>query len=329
MKKYLVPIMVFASVALLTASCSPADVQNLSPVESANLRLLLSDDDSEVTAIDEFASVNVTVTKVGFHRSGASGNWTEPGDFEPWTGDLLDLIGTNATVIWNGYTEAGNYTKAFIYVSNVTGTLTPEVGGGRADIRVPSDKLHISIPFTVTEDGAIVDLVFDITVIKAGKSGQYLVMPQVDESGPDQGFVIHGAGEDEAEIEFKGTIDSLDPLVIGGYAVVVDEDTGIEGDLTAGLTAKVEGVLRGDGSVLAFKIEVEEVEAEIEFEGTIESLGPLLIGGYAVIVDENTGTEGELVTGLTAKVEGVLQGDGSVLAFKIEVEEVEGEGGDE
>lgn len=329
MKKYSIPIIAFACVALLTASCPPADTVNLLPVDSTNLRLLLSDDDGELTAIDEFASVNVTVSGVGFHRSGESGNWTEPGDFEPWTGDLLDLPGTNATVIWNGYIEAGNYTKAFIDVSNVTGTLTLEAGGGQADIRVPSDKLHISIPFTVTEDGGIVDFVFDITVIKAGKSGQYLIMPQVAESGPHQEFVIHGGGEDESEIEFKGTIEGLDPLVIGGYTVIVDENTDTEGELMTGLTAKVEGVLQEDGSILASKIEVEEIEAEMEFEGTITSLEPLVIGGYTVIVDENTETEGAPVVGLTAKVEGLLQGDGSILASHIEVEEVEGEGADE
>ena len=114
MKKYGVIIASLLLVALLMAGCAGL------PGGTGYLRFLLSDDDSEVAAIDDFESVIITVSKIGFQQGGESGNWTEPEDYEPWTGDLLGLIGTNATVIWNGYIEAGNYIKAFIYVSNVT-----------------------------------------------------------------------------------------------------------------------------------------------------------------------------------------------------------------
>jgi len=326
-KTFLVSILIGAM--LMTAGVVLIGGCSDSPGEIANFRFLLSDDDSEVTAIGNFTSVIITVSKIGFQQGGESGNWTEPENYEPWTGDLLDLIGTNATALWEGYIQPGNYTKAFIYVSNVTGNLTPAAGNGQADIWIPSDKLQITIPFTVSAGGSIVDFVFDITIIKAGNSGQYLIVPQVGESGPDQEFVIHGDGEDEGEIEFKGTIESLDPLVVGNYTVVIDENTDIKGELMAGLTAKVEGILQEDESVLAFKIEVEEVENEIEFEGTIESLDPLVVGNYTVVIDENTDIEGELMAGLTAKVEGILQEDESVLASYIEVEEAMGEEADE
>jgi hypothetical protein len=171
MKTYWCIIASLFLVVGLMAGCagSPGEI---SPGETANFRFLLSDDNSEVTAIGNFTSIIVTVSKIGFHQGGESGNWTEPENYVPWTGDLLDLIGTNATVIWNGYIEPGNYTKAFIYVSNVTGNLTQEAGGGQADIQIPSDKLQITLPFTVTAGGAIVDFVFYITIIKAGNSGQ-------------------------------------------------------------------------------------------------------------------------------------------------------------
>ena len=45
--------------------------------------------------------------------------------------------------------------------------------------------------------------------------------------------------------------------MIAGYTVVLDE-TEIEGELKEGITARVEGLLQEDGSVLALKIEVEE-----------------------------------------------------------------------
>ena len=251
-------------VVVLMAGCTG------SPGETTNFRFLLSDDDSEATAIDEFVSVNVTVSKIGFHRSGESGNWTEPADFEPWTGDLLDLIGTNATVIWNGYIAAGYYTKAFICVSNVTGTLTPEAGGGQADIRIPSDKFQITIPFTLTEDGAIVDYVFDITIIKAGKSGQYLIMPQVGESGPDRQYrEVNNEDQDDStrKMKFKGTIltiaDNVWTVSLGDEVWTVNvTEAEIEGTPAVGLKAKIEGIVGEDDIILASEVEVEEVEEE-------------------------------------------------------------------
>jgi hypothetical protein len=241
-----------------------------SPGETANFRFLLSDDDSEVTAIGNFTSVVVTVSEIGFHQGGESGNWTEPETFVPWTGDLLDLIGTNAAVIWSGHIAAGYYTKAFIYVSNVTGTLAPEAGGGQADIRIPSDKLQITIPFAVAEDGAIVDFVFDITIIEAGKSGQYLIMPQVGESGPNKEYrEVKNDDQDDStrEMKFRGTILTIDDNVwtvgIGDevWAVNVTEAE-IEGTPEIGLKAKIEGMIGEDDIVLASEVEVEQVEEE-------------------------------------------------------------------
>ena len=70
-------------------------------------------------------------------------------------------------------------------------------------------------------------------------------------------------------------------------------------------------------------INMMEAEAEeIEFEGTITQLDPLVIAGYTVILD-GADIEGELEEGRNAKVEGLLQDDGTVLALEIEVEEAE------
>lgn len=237
------------------------------PGETANFRFLLSDDNSEVTAISDFTSVIITVDKIGFQRGGESGNWTEPEDFESWTGDLLDLIGTNATVLWSGYIEPGNYTKAFIYVSNVTGNLTAEAGDGQADIWIPSGKFQITIPFTVTEGGAIVDFVFDITIVKAGKSGQYLIKPQLDESGPDQEYRVVGEDDSDREIEFRGTIstiaDSIWTVSLGAKVWTVNiTGAEIEGTPTVGLKVKIEGMIGEDDIILADKVEVEEAKEE-------------------------------------------------------------------
>jgi hypothetical protein len=310
------------------------------PGETANFRFLLSDDDSEVTAISDFASVIITVDKIGFHRGGESGNWTEPEDFEPWTGDLLDLIGTNATVLWSGYIEPGNYTKAFIYVSNLTANLTAEAGDGQADIWIPSGKFQITTPFTVTEGGAIVDFVFDITIVKAGKSGQYLIKPQLDKSGPDQEYRLVGEDDSDREIEFKGTIltiaDSIWAVNLGAKVWTVNV-TGaeIEGTPAVGLKVKIEGMIGEDDIILARKVEVEEVkekdsDREREFRGTISTISDSI---WTVSLGANVWTvnvtgaeiEGTPAVGLKVKIEGIIAEDDVILAGKVEVEEAKEE----
>jgi hypothetical protein len=65
------------------------------------------------------------------------------------------------------------------------------------------------------------------------------------------------------EIEFEGTVDSLDPLTVTTeegetYTVVTNDDTEIEGELVPGGEVEVEGVLQPDGTVLATAIEGQE-----------------------------------------------------------------------
>lgn len=275
MKRYGAIVASLFLVAVLIAGCTGLSGGNLpggtSAEETGYLRFLLSDDDSEVTAIDDFESVIITIDKIGFQQGGESGGWIEPEAYEPWTGDLLDLIGANSSVIWEGYIDSGYYHKAFLYVSNVTGNLTPEAGGGQADIWVPSDKFQITmseIPFTVTEDGTIVDFVFDITIIKSGESGQYLITPQVAESGPDQDYREVDGDDSDGEIKLKGTIltmvDNMWTVGLGDDEVWSVNVTGaeIEGTPDVGLKAKIEGIVGEDDIILANKVEVEEAEEE-------------------------------------------------------------------
>jgi hypothetical protein len=255
-------------VAMVAASCTGSPGGNVG--QTGALRLLLSDDDSEATAIGDFESITLTVYQIGFHKAGESEGWIVPEDYVPWTGDLLDLVGTNSSVIWDGYIEAGLYDKAFLWVSNVTGILKPEAGGGVADIWAPSGKLQITlddVPFTVTEGGAIVDFVFDITVVKSGDSGQYLIVPQIAESGPDEDYREVDEHDSEGEIHVRGTIlamaDSMWTVGLGDEEWSVNV-TGaeIEGTPALGLKVKIEGVIGEGNIILADEVEVAEVEEE-------------------------------------------------------------------
>jgi len=151
--------------------------------EGVNFRFLISDD---VNAIDDFASVNVTISKIGVQHGSESGNWLE---FTPYISevDLKPLVGENALEIWSGNLTPGEYSKVFIYVSGVNGILTPALGGEKANVKLPSNKLQISKPFVISEDTAT-SFVYDVTVVQAGQSGQYILKPQIAQSGADQKF---------------------------------------------------------------------------------------------------------------------------------------------
>ncbi len=113
----------------------------------------------------------------------------------------------------------------------------------------------------------IVDFVFDITIIKDGESGQYLIMPRVGESGPDQEYreVNNEYRDDWArEMKFKGTIltitDNIWTVSLGDEVWTVNvTEARIEGMPAVGLKAKIEGMVGEDDIILARDVEVEEV----------------------------------------------------------------------
>jgi hypothetical protein len=152
------------------------------PNPAGNFVLLISDD---VNAISDFESVNVSITKVGLF-SNANGGWME---FEPDVKvvDLTTVQGDKTQQIWRGNIPEGEYTKVFIYVSNVQGVLKEamESNGQSVEIKLPGNKLHISKPFQITE-GTVTSFTYDLTVIATGneQSGiKYILKPQANESG--------------------------------------------------------------------------------------------------------------------------------------------------
>lgn len=187
MKKFIAILVVLALFSLTAGGCNELEKLlgslDSSTEEDVNFRLLISD---EANAIGDFEQLNVTITSIGVHQGGESASWTEIKLNPAVTVNLVELQDINATVIWSGQLEDGTYTKVFIYVSEVEGVLS---GGdeGEDTIKLPSGKLHILQPFEVT-GVEVTEFVYDITVIKAGESGQYILQPQIAESGPDKDF---------------------------------------------------------------------------------------------------------------------------------------------
>ena len=149
--------------------------------------------------------------------------------------------------------------------------------------------------------------------------------------------------DDSEDVEFKGYVESVGTtsLMVAGRMVTVDDMTEILGndghaivlsDVPVGAYVEVEGRMQADGSVLAKKIELEDGDNEVEFKGYVESVGTtsLMVAGRMVTVDDMTeilSHDGhpimlsEIPVEAYVEVEGRMQADGSVLAWKIELED--------
>ena len=265
-----ISVALLSMVALVAGACAETIPTPTPAEEGINFRFFISDD---VNAIDDFTSVNVTISTIGVQRGGESGNWLE---FTPdiTEVDLKPLIGENALEIWSGNLTPGEYSKVFIYVSEINGILTPALGGEKANVKLPSEKLQISKPFVIGEN-TTTSFVYDVTVVKAGQSGQYILKPQIAQSGADQEFKEvkpeEGKGEKPGkpeELEFEGTIEAIDGTMwtvnIEGESRTVDvSEAEIEGEPDKGLHVKIEGI-EENGDIVAEEVEVEELETEEE-----------------------------------------------------------------
>ena len=268
------PVPLPAPVPTPTPAPTPAPAPPVK-TEEANFRFLISD---EVNAIEDFQNLFVTISSIGVQRGGESGNWLE---FRPdiTEVDLKPLVGENALEIYSGNLTPGEYSKVFIYVSEVEGILADNA---TADVKLPSKKLQISKPFVIS-DNTTTSFVYDVTVVKAGKSGQYILKPQIAQSGAAQKFKEvkpkEGKGEKPEkpeESEFKGTIETIDGST---WTVNIEEESRtvdvskaeIEGQPDVGLHVKIEGILE-NGNIVAKEVEIEEAETQEEeaaLQGTI------------------------------------------------------------
>ncbi|MBA7491840.1 hypothetical protein ES702_02388 [subsurface metagenome] len=250
------------------------------PNPEGNFVFLVSD---EVNAISDFQKLNLSISRVSLHLSGDDEKIIE---FEPGVQmlDLTDLQGNRAQEIWRGDIPEGEYSKVFLEVSEVSGILLES--GEEIEIKLPSGKLQISKPFRV-ESGEVTNFVYDLTVVKAGKSGQYILKPQIGQSGANQDFIKvkpevqpenkgkskgkpqkPGKPEEQSE-EFDGIITAITDGAYNASPWTMTLE-GVEGDVTVcvaelegtpspGAKVKVEGVLI-DNAIEGAKAEIEGEE---------------------------------------------------------------------
>ncbi|WP_336022085.1 DUF4382 domain-containing protein [Halobellus salinisoli] len=196
------------------------------------------------------------------------------------TVDLTRLQGANATRLSTLDVPNGTYEKVFVYVSEVDGTLKD---GSDQRVKLPSGKLQLNSEFTVG-NGESVDFVFDITAIKAGQSGKYILKPVISESGTDVEIERvddeddDDRGDDEDERE-ESTLNAtfLDDIAPGENATLRVTKNGsavenatveVEGGPSGTTDANGEYVVSvpDDAEELEVTVTYEDVETELEFE---------------------------------------------------------------
>jgi len=151
------------------------------PSPEGNFAFLISDD---VNAIGDFDSVIVSISKISLLKKGDSDQLIE---FTPELSevDLTQVQGDKTQEIWRGDLPEGEYTNISIEVTEVLGILKET--GDTIEIKLPSQKLHISKSFNVSADD-LTTFTYDLTIVAIGSSQsgiRYVLKPQVDQSGAD------------------------------------------------------------------------------------------------------------------------------------------------
>ena len=261
--------------APLPATSTAPSLETTTAVEKSNFRVWISDEGNN---IDHFKSLLVTITGIGVVKKDAGDNVTMIDDnFTEVQVELTELRDDNATILWDGQLEDGDYVKVFLYIDDnfTQWTLADEADeNATAEVRLPGGKLQISKPFTLDNNELPVDFVCDATVVKAGNKdvigGKYILRPQLAASGIGQKIVAvqvkvkSNESQKPKQSNFQGTIEDIDDgnstwlMDLQGYTELLTVDISqavIKGESEEGLEAKVKGRLDGD-TILASKVTI-------------------------------------------------------------------------
>ncbi len=158
---------------------------------TGNFVLLVSDKEAD---IGDFDSLIVSFYKTRIFGPGEGFDEIPLEDTEV---DLTQVIGELAVSVLNINLPEGSYTKVEMYIDSVNGT----VNGSQAEVTVPSNKLKVIRPFTVSADQTT-KFVFDIHVVRKGHSDSYNLLPVIGKSGV--------VGDDIPDDEFNETECTVD-----------------------------------------------------------------------------------------------------------------------
>ena len=151
------------------------------------------------------------------------------------TVDLTRLRGDNATLVGTPSIPAGNYTKVAVFVESINATLAT---GESVNVKLPSERLQLNKGFTLEPNGTV-QFVYDISVVKAGNSGKYILKPVISESGADQPI---------REVGGESGADGERPEDAGSGADETESDDEAETDDAEATDAEADGAETDDGN---------------------------------------------------------------------------------
>ena len=152
--------------------------------ETTDEEMEANETDEEETESNETDDDAATDTQAGFTTV----------EIDDATVDLTQVIGADAVSVFDGDLAEGRYAKLELNVAAAEGI----VDGESVAVKVPSERLQITKPFTVRPDETV-DFVFDITVVKRGQTNGYILQPVVSESG------VAGRDVEMREVEADGS----------------------------------------------------------------------------------------------------------------------------
>jgi hypothetical protein len=131
--------------------------------------------------------------------------------------------------------------------------------------------------------------------------------------------------DDDLQIVFVGPVDGIDPWVVSGIPLEVDENTVIDEDIALGDLVRVTVSILSDGSWLATRIERLELDGGgqgcVYITAVVAEVGPgwVLPEGWSVIDLDGVSVEGELQVGSVILMLVCVADDGSIDVVSIVV----------
>jgi hypothetical protein len=163
----------------------------------------------------------------------------------------------------------------------------------------------------------MVSLLLACSAIGVGSSNVAQGILQLDDG------IIKVANEDgdleplaaDSTFELVGTLESTDPWKVSGRALQRNEATQIAEGLDVGDVVRVRGAVLEDDAWLAYSIGPADEQTTgnqtITMIGKVTSVDPWVVNGITLNVTDDTVINGEITTGMLAKVEILLLEDGT------------------
>jgi hypothetical protein len=136
------------------------------------------------------------------------------------------------------------------------------------------------------------------------------------EDGAVQAQDQHGdwvAVANTSTFELVGVLESINPWKVSDKTLQTNESTQIATGLQTGQLVRVRGTILDDDTWLAYSIEPAEQQADhsIILIGVVTSIDPWVVNGITLNVTSDTVINGEIKTGMLARVEILLSDDGT------------------